>query len=45
MPIAPPDPSPYRITVDEFDRIVDSLDRRVELVDGILMVWKSGQSP
>jgi Uma2 family endonuclease len=36
-PFAPPDPGPYRMTVDEFERIADSLDRRVELVDGHLM--------
>jgi Uma2 family endonuclease len=36
-PLAPADPGPYRMTVDEFERIADSLDRRVELVDGTLM--------
>ena len=36
-PLAPPDAGPYRMTVDEFERIADSLDRRVELVDGTLM--------
>jgi len=36
-PLAPSDLCPYRMTVDEFDRIVDSLDGRVELVDGTLM--------
>ena len=35
--LAPADPGPYRMTVDEFERIADSLDRRVELVDGTLM--------
>jgi Uma2 family endonuclease len=35
-PLAP-DPGQYRMTVDEFERIADSLDRRVELVDGYLM--------
>jgi Uma2 family endonuclease len=36
-PRAPPDPGPYRMTVDEFERIADSLNRQVELVDGTLM--------
>src|SRR5271170_1653278 len=35
--LTPADPCPYRMTVDEFDRVCDSLDRRVELVDGTLM--------
>jgi Uma2 family endonuclease len=31
------DPGPYRMTVDEFERIAEGLDKPVELVDGVLV--------
>jgi len=36
-PLAPADPGQYRLTVDEFERIAEGLDKPVELVDGYLM--------
>jgi Uma2 family endonuclease len=36
-PLAPADPSQYRMTVDEFERIAEGLDKPVELVDGFLV--------
>jgi Uma2 family endonuclease len=36
-PLAPADPSPYRMTVDEFERIAEGLDKPAELVDGVLV--------
>lgn len=36
-PLGPADPSPYRMTVDEFERIAEGLDKPVELVDGFLV--------
>ncbi len=36
-PLTPADPSQYRMTVDEFERIAEGLDKPVELVDGFLV--------
>ena len=36
-PFAPADPGQYRMTVDEFERIAEGLDKPVELVDGVLV--------
>jgi Uma2 family endonuclease len=35
--LAPADPGPYRMTVDEFERIAEGLNKPVELVDGVLV--------
>ena len=34
---SPADPGQYRMTVDEFERIAEGLDKPVELVDGFLV--------
>lgn len=35
--LAPAEPGPYRMTVDEFERIAEGLNKPVELVDGVLV--------